>query len=54
MAIKKTLLLHRFSVIYFIGSLGNSFAQPVKINNDVKEKIIVVGNEKMTVTLDYD
>ena len=54
MPIKKLFLLHLFCIIYFIGSLSEAVAQSVKINNDIKQKIIVFGNEKMTVTLDYN
>jgi hypothetical protein len=54
MVIKKHFLLHLFYMIYFIGSLSECLAQSVKINNDIKEKTVVFGNEKMTVTLDYN
>lgn len=40
--------------IFFIGSLSEGFAQPVKISNDVKTKRVVFGNGKLTLTLDYN
>ena len=54
MAIKKSFLFHLFCTIYFIGSVSDSFSQSVKINNNVKDKTVVFGNEKMTITLDYN
>ncbi|MEP7375412.1 MAG: trehalase family glycosidase [Chitinophagaceae bacterium] len=53
MTISKKFLLYFFGIIYFISSSNNCFTQSIKINNDSKEKIVVFGNEKMTVTLDY-
>ena len=54
MTFKKRLPLHLFLILYFIGSFNAGFAQMAKINNDVKEKKIVFGNEKIMVTLDYN
>ena len=54
MVIKKRLILQLFCSIYFIGSLSESVAQPIKINNNSKEKTVVFGNEKMIFTLDYN
>ena len=54
MPIKQRFLLHLFCIIYFIGSWGACFTQPAKINNNVKEKKVVFGNEEMTVVLDYN
>ena len=54
MTIYKNLLLPLFCVICFIGSSTNSFTQSIKVSNDSKGKIIVFGNEKITVALDYN
>jgi hypothetical protein len=54
MIIKKRLALVLFFGCYFIASASNSFAQSVKISNDATKKKVVFGNEKMSVTLDYD
>ena len=51
---KKRLPLHLFLVLYFIGSFNAGVAQMAKISNDVKERKIVFGNEKIMVTLDYN
>jgi hypothetical protein len=52
--IKKRLLLSLFCTIYFFGLFSECAAQSIKFRNDIKEKIIVFGNEKMTVTVDYN
>ncbi len=54
MIIRKRLPLVLFFACYFIASASNSFAQSVKISNDATKKRVVFGNEKMSVTLDYD
>ena len=54
MIIKKCLLLQFFCIIYFIGSVNNSFAQSIKIRNVVKDKKVVFGNDKIAITLDYN
>lgn len=54
MTLKKPLPLHLFLVLYFIRSFHAGFAQIAKISNDVKERKIVFGNEKMTITVDYN
>ena len=54
MTFKKRLPLHLFLILYFIGSFNAGFAQMAKISNDVKERKIVFGNEKMTITVDYN
>jgi len=54
MTLKKPLSLHLFLVLYFIRSFHAGFAQIVKISNDVKERKIVFGNERMTITVDYN
>ena len=54
MTLKKPLPLHLFLVLYFIRSFHAGFAQIAKISNDVKERKIVFGNERMTITLDYN
>ena len=54
MSLKKRLPLHLFLVLYFIGSFNAGFAQMAKISNDVKERKIIFGNEKIMVTLDYN
>lgn len=54
MATKKLFNPHFFYFILLIGSLAECFAQPVKINNDPNTRKVVFGNEKLTLTLDYD
>ena len=54
MRTKTRLYLHLLFIIYFVGLTGGSFAQAVKINNDVAGKRIVFGNEKLQATLDYN
>lgn len=54
MAIKTRLILPLFLITCFMGSFSESIAQFMKINNDSKQKIIVFGNEKMMLTLDYN
>jgi Bacterial alpha-L-rhamnosidase 6 hairpin glycosidase domain len=54
MIIKQRLLLYILLVIYFIGSVSEGFAQAVSISNKTNEKKIVFGNEKISVTLDYN
>ncbi len=54
MVIRKLLLLSLLLVVYFIVLPGACFAQAIKIKNDVKEKKIVFGNDKLTVTLEYN
>ena len=54
MTLKKPLPLHLFLVLYFIRSFHAGFAQIAKISNDVKERKIVFGNEKIMVTLHYN
>ena len=53
------LLKHFFHFIlvcitWCIAPVSECFAQSVKITNDSKEKIVVFGYEKMTVTLAYN
>jgi hypothetical protein len=54
MIIKQRFILLFFFACYHIAFVSQSFAQSIKINNDVKEKIIVFGNDKMSVTLGYN
>jgi hypothetical protein len=54
MAIKNRLLLHLLYILFFIGSLSECVAQSVKINNDSKKKVVVFGNDKITVEVDYN
>src|SRR5438045_447468 len=54
MTVKERLLLHLFNILCFIGPLSECVAQSVKINNNSKEKVVVFGNEKITVTVDYN
>ena len=45
---------HLLLIICFIGPISKDVAQSFKINNDSKEKLIVFGNDKMTLSLDYN
>jgi hypothetical protein len=54
MIIQKRLAVIFFFACYCLASVNNSLAQSIKISNDAKEKKIVFGNEKMSVTLDHD
>ncbi|HVY73620.1 MAG TPA: hypothetical protein VG890_02255 [Puia sp.] len=50
----KCFLIPLLCIQYCIGLPEKAFAQFVKINNNLREKTIVFGNEKMTATLDYN
>jgi hypothetical protein len=50
----KRLYLSIWLATSFTGLLSVSVAQHTKINNDSKEKKIVFGNEKISLTLDYN
>jgi len=54
MTSRKYFLFSLICIAYFILSAGNGAAQSVKINNDVKEKTVVFGNDKIAITLDYN
>jgi len=54
MTIKNYQRLYILIAIYFIGTISQCFAQSVHINNDIKNKKIVFGNEKIDITLDYN
>lgn len=50
---RKSLIVSLCCIIGLIGSISQCKAQSAKINNNVHDKTIVFGNDKMTVTLDY-
>ena len=54
MLIRKRLLLYLSCAIYFFGSWSECVAQSIKFRNDSNKKIIEFGNEKMTLTVDYN
>ena len=54
MQINKNLPLYLLFLFYIFSSTTVCFAQALKIKNDAKDKKIVFGNNKITVTLDYD
>jgi hypothetical protein len=54
MKTKKKIRLFLFYAILFIEMSGVCMAQTIKINNDINDKKIVFGNEKIKLTLDYN
>jgi hypothetical protein len=54
MLIKISSLLHFLLAIYFIGSSSICLAQGANIDNDIRQKKIVFGNDKIRMTLDYN
>lgn len=54
MSIEKIFSLHLFYLIFLIGSFGECVGQHIKINNDPSAKKVVFGNEKLSLTLDYN
>jgi hypothetical protein len=54
MMITKSLPVFLSLIIYFTGSFNICLAQSVKINHDTKNKMIVFGNDKLSLTLDYN
>lgn len=54
MPIQKRFLFPLFGIICCFWVVNNSLAQSVKINNDIKQKTVVFGNKKMTITLNYN
>ena len=51
---EKCFRLFLFSAILFIKMSGVCIAQAIKIKNDINDKKIVFGNEKIKLTLDYN
>ena len=51
MALQKNLSL--LCLLCFVSLCSSSIAQSITINNDSKAKIVVLGNEKIAITLDY-